>query len=216
MRGEERSVRSSRISYNLRHASVRATGEFGLSIERLPSVALHAERPLGRRFAALGLSEYREAARHVRNLPYGRNSDRSEWRLVLEERRGTCSTKHALLADLARENGLPVALMLGVYEMDGANTPGVGAVLREHGLWCVPEAHCYLAHEGARVDLTRERGVAEQIEGFLHEEEIEPHQIGEYKVQAHREFVRRWAGCRGLDPAQVWHVREECIAALAD
>ncbi len=57
-----------------------------------------------------------------------------------------------------RFNSLPVALVLGVYEMDGANTPGVAAVLRDHGLRCVPEAHCYLAHEGARVDLTRERG----------------------------------------------------------
>jgi hypothetical protein len=182
----------------------------------LPNVALHTERPLGRRFAALGLGHYREAARYVRNLPYGRNSERSEWRLVLEERRGTCSTKHALLAELARENSLPVALVLGIYEMDGVNTPGVGAVLREHGLRCVPEAHCYLTHEGARVDLTRESGGAEQKEGFLHEEEIEPHQIGEYKVEAHWEFVRRWAGRRGLDPARVWRVREECIAALAE
>jgi hypothetical protein len=200
----------------VRHASARRTGDFGLSIERLPNVALHAERPLGRRFAALGLGDYCEAVRHVRNLPYGRNSDRSEWRLVLEEGRGTCSTKHALLAELARENSLPVALVLGVYEMDGANTPGVGAVLREHGLRCVPEAHCYLAHKGVRVDLTRERGGAEQIEGFLHEEEIEPHQIGEYKVQAHWDFVRQWAGRRGLDPARVWQAREECIAALAE
>ncbi len=191
-------------------------GDLGLSIERLPSFALHTDGSLGRRFAALGLDDYREAARYVRDLPYGRNSDRSDWRLVLTEERGTCSTKHALLAELARENGRPVALVLGVYEMDGANTPGVGAVLREHGLRCVPEAHCYLAHEGARVVLTRERGGAEQIEGFLHEEEIEPHQIGEYKVQAHREFVRRWAARRGPDPESVWRAREECIAALAE
>ena len=200
----------------MRHASVRGTAAFRLSIETLPNVTLHAERLLGRSFAALGLGDYREAARHVRNLPYGRNSDRSEWRLVLEEGRGTCSTKHALLAELARETSLPVALVLGIYEMDGVNTPGVGTVLREHGLRCVPEAHCYLAHEGARVDLTRERGGAEQIEGFLHEEEIAPHQIGEYKVQAHRAFVRRWVGRRGLDPARVWQAREECIAALAE
>lgn len=98
-------------------------GDLGLSIERLPSFALHTEGPLGRRFAALGLDDYRDAARHVRDLPYGRNSDRSNWRLVLKEERGTCSTKHALIAELAHENGRPVALVLGVYEMDGANTP---------------------------------------------------------------------------------------------
>ena len=141
--------------------------------------------------------------------------DRSDWRLVLKEGRGTCSTKHALLADLARENLRHVVLLLGVYDMDEGNTPGVGAVLERHSLPCVPEAHCYLAHEGARVDLTREEGGAGQAEGFLHEEQIEPHQIGEYKVRAHREFVRRWAAERGLDPELVWQAREECIAALA-
>ena len=186
-----------------------------LGIEGLPSFALDAGRPLGRRFAALGLGDYRGAAGHVRSLPYGRTSDRSDCRLVLEEGRGTCSTKHALLAELARENGRPVSLVLGVYEMDETNTPGVGAVLEEHGLPFVPEAHCYLAHGGTRVDVTREAEAAQPIAGFHHEEEIEPSQIGEYKVEAHRGFVGQWAEDRGLDPERVWRAREECIAALA-
>jgi hypothetical protein len=185
-----------------------------VSVEHLPDFQLDAGRPLGREFSALGFGCYREAARHVRSLPYGRNSDRSDWRLVLKEGRGTCSTKHALLAELARENGRRVTLVLGVYEMCEDNTPGVSAVLERRGLPCVPEAHCFLAHEGARVDLTREEGGAEQGESFLHEEEIEPRQIGEYKVRAHRGFVRRWAAERELDPEVVWRAREECIAAL--
>jgi hypothetical protein len=106
--------------------------------------------------------------------------------------------------------------VLGIYEMDEGNTPGIGTVLERHGLRCVPEAHCYLEHEGARVDLTREGGGAEQIDDLLYEEEIEPRQIGDYKVRAHRGFVRRWAAGRGLDPERAWRVREECIAALGD
>lgn len=180
---------------------------------RLPAFFLDTGRPLGGEFAGLGLGGYRDAARHVRSLPYGRNSDRSDWRLVLAEGRGTCSTKHALLSELARENGRHVALVLGVYEMDGGNTPGIGAVLERHGLPCVPEAHCYLAYEGARVDLTRE-GVSGHMDGFLYEEEIEPRQIGDYKVEAHKRFVCLWAAERGLDAGHVWRVREECIAAL--
>ena len=152
----------------------------------------------------------------MHSLPYHRNSDRSDWRLVLDEGLGTCSTKHALLAELARENDRRVALVLGVYEMDEANTPGVGAVLGSHGLRSVPEAHCYLAYEGARVDLTRQEGGEGRVQRFLHEEEIEPYQIGEYKVEAHKRFVRRWAEERGLDPVHLWRVRKECIAALAD
>ena len=56
-----------------------------MSVERLPDFALDDGRPLGREFAALRLGNYREAARYVRSLPYGRNTDRSDWRLVLKE-----------------------------------------------------------------------------------------------------------------------------------
>jgi hypothetical protein len=117
---------------------------------RLPNFFLDAGRPLGGELAGLGLGGYRDAARHLRSLPYGRNYDRSGWRLVLAEGRGTCSTKHALLSEIARENGRHVALVLGVYEMDGGNTPRIGAVLERDGLPRAPEAHCYLAYEGGR------------------------------------------------------------------
>lgn len=187
-----------------------------MSVKDLPNFTLSADRPLGRRFSALGLRDYRDAAIHVRGLPYGRNSNRSDWSLVLEEERGTCSTKHALLAELASENGRRVSLVLGVYEMDGENTSGVGDVLNKHGLRCVPEAHCYLANGDVRVDLTREGAETTPSLHFLYEEEIAPYQIGEYKMQAHRDFTRQWAARRGLDPKLVWQAREECIAALAD
>jgi hypothetical protein len=166
-----------------------------MSVERLPDFALDDGRSLGREFAALGLGSYREAARYVRSLPYGKNTDRSDWRLVLREGRGACSTKHALLTELAHENGRHVALMLGIYEMCEDNTPGIRAVLERHGLPCIPDAHCYLAHEGTHVDLTREIEGAKHIKRFLHEEEIYARQIGEYKVRAHRGSfaVGRWS-----------------------
>ena len=61
-----------------------------------------------------GLGTFADAVQHVRSIPYGRISDRSDYRLVLREGRGTCSMKHALLAALAQENGLAVSLTLGV------------------------------------------------------------------------------------------------------
>jgi hypothetical protein len=91
----------------------------------------------------------------------------------------------------------------------------VGGVLAAYGPLCVPEAHCYLAHDGRRVDLTRE-GRGGGPASFIHEEEIDSRQIGAYKVEMHREFVGGWAESRGLDPTQVWRAREECIAALAE
>lgn len=179
----------------------------------LPAVPLDAEGEFGAAFGEVGIRDYRSAARYVGDLPYGRNADRSDYRLVLPERRGTCSTKHALLAALAREHDAPVELRLGIYLMDGRNTPGIGPVLARHGLQHLPEAHCYLAHRGARVDLTGAgSGVAKS---FLHEETIEPDGIGAHKVRVHRTFLRAWAAERGLDPDLAWRAREECIAALS-
>jgi hypothetical protein len=184
--------------------------------DHLPEFALDASGEVGRRFAALGITSYRDAARHVLGLPYARNSDRSDWRLVLEERCGTCSTKHALLAELARENDCPVSLVLGIYEMDEINTPGVGPVLQRYGLRCVPEAHCRLVYKGTRVDLTSDVMGEQPIEELLYEEEIMPQQIGRYKMDKHHAFVRRWAAERALGFEHIWRVREVCIAALTD
>lgn len=184
-----------------------------MTLNDLPEFSLSGSGELARRFRVLGIDGYRAAARYVRELPYGRNSDRSDYRLVLREDRGTCSTKHALLTALAREHGVGVELRIGVYLMDGTNTPGVAPVLRRHGIRALPEAHCYLAHRDRRVDVTGVGGSA--VEEFIHEEAIEPAQIGAYKVERHREVVRRWASERGLDAGRVWRVREECIGALS-
>ena len=84
--------------------------------------------------SALGAGDFAAAARYVRQIPYGRITERSRYWLVLDEGRGTCTTKHATLAALARKQGIDVRLMLGIYEMSERNTPGVGPVLSAHGL----------------------------------------------------------------------------------
>ncbi len=152
--------------------------------------------------------------------PYGRNSHRSDFLLVLPEERGTCSTKHALLAAVAREQNLLIVLTLGIYEMHERNTPGVGIVLDQHGLSAIPEAHCYLAYQGVRIDITRSGAEpTEPISRFLYEEAIVPEQIGDYKVQLHQRFLCDWIAEKGsptsLSFAEIWRIREKCIAALA-
>ena len=116
-----------------------------------------------------GLGTFAGAVQHVRSLPYGRISDRSDYRLVLREGRGTCSTKHALLAALAQENGLVASLILGVYEMTDANTPGIADALSKHGLSSIPEAHCYLRTGHGVIDATTERSYESAERHFLYE-----------------------------------------------
>jgi hypothetical protein len=188
-------------------------------VEALPDFRLEAEDALCRRLCAEGAASFHAAARWVRDLPYGRNRAR-DYRRVPDEGRGTCSSKHALLAHVARAHAAPVELVVGTYEMDGHNTPGVGPVLAAHGLDCVLEAHCYLRHAGTRIDLTwaRERPAAELV--LRDEQVIEPEDVAEEKPRRHRELLARWCEdsprARGLSPDQVWRIREACIAALGE
>ena len=184
----------------------------------LPDAPLDAAGPDSEAFLRVGCGSYRSAARYLHELPYGRNADRSDFRLVLAERRGTCSTKHALLAAVALEQELPVSLTIGIYDMAEANTPGVGSVLSARGLESIPEAHCYLRYADRRVDITRS-GVSPRapIDRFHQEWAIEPAQIGAHKIALHQQYLRGWLRER---PAlrfsfeEIWRIREACIAAL--
>ena len=188
--------------------------------EALPAVRLATGGPTTAAFVERRISRFRDAARFVASLPYGRNSNRSDHLLVLRENKGTCGTKHSLLARLAQEQNLPIALCIGIYEMDGLNTPGVGAVLKKHGLTSIPEAHCYLKHGSKRIDVTLAGGnvAREPIQRVFVEVEISPELVGGYKVQLHQEFMRRWMKAVSLARAftfeELWAAREACIHAL--
>ncbi len=169
---------------------------------------------LARRFRALGMCGFHAAVGWVHALPYGRNADRANYGRVLVEQRGTCSTKHALLAALAREEQVHVPLRIGIYLMDEMNTPGIGETLRSRGFSSIPEAHCVLVAGRERVDVTFPNSSGRCTERFIAERDIEPEEIGAVKLAWHRDFVERWARAERLDPDAVWSAREACIAAL--
>jgi hypothetical protein len=191
------------------------------SWEALPAIPLRAAGPMSAEIIARGITDFRAAGRYVQALPYGRTADRADFRAVLREGKGTCSTKHALLAALAEEQNVPIVLTLGIYAMHDRNAPGVGTVLARYNLPSLPEAHCYLTHEGRRIDVTRSGAEpTEPITELLYEEAIVPEQIRDYKVILHRRFMQGWVTnhaeeIRGRSFEEMWRIREECIAALA-
>ena len=190
------------------------------SWDALEPVILKPAGPVSNKFIAVRVKDFRAAAKYINCLPYGRNTNRSDALVVIHEGRGTCSTKHALLRRLAMEQELDIALVIGIYEMNGWNTPGVGEVLDKYGLESLPEAHCYLRSGQTRFDVTREIQLhpREQITHFIYEEEIAPDQIGDYKESVHRGFLMQWMKDRIIGNGQtlddLWRIREECIAAL--
>ncbi|WP_298518264.1 hypothetical protein [uncultured Kordia sp.] len=166
-----------------------------------------------------GISDFKSAIAYVNQLPYGRTSDRSDYRLIIPEQKGTCATKHAFLKQLAIENQEEtVQLFIGIYQMNEANTKGVGSVLNTYQLNYIPEAHTYLKINGNLVDITRTTENDTSFEdSLLIEQEILPYQIANYKVDFHQNYLKQWIVDEQLSYSfeEIWKIREECIAALA-
>ena len=179
---------------------------------------LNPSEILSKSCIARGLKTFDAVCNYIKALPYGRNSERSDFTLVLLENRGTCSTKHAFLKQIAIENNIPdVMLCLGVYKMNEANTQGVGDVLNHYNLDYIPEAHTYLKINNTVIDITRSVTSENTFEdSLLSEEIIMPHQIGDYKVNCHKNYLKHWIKQYNIPYpfAELWKIREACILAL--
>lgn len=185
---------------------------------QLPNFNIYSDAKLSKNCRSLGLKDFNLATNHVLNLPYRRNSSKEDLSLVLTEGCGTCSTKHAALAQLALENDFyDLKLILGIYQMNEANTTGVGSVLDNHDLEYIPEAHVYLKYKNNRIDITRTvESEASAFDVLLLEKEIQPNQIGDFKVTLHRDFLNQWRKEQGFEMSleAIWKIREDCIHAL--
>ena len=184
----------------------------------LAHLIIEAENgPLSAECVDRGIISFLSFIEWVEQLPYGRNSDRAEYRLVFDEEKGTCSTKNALVKAVAIENGWEnVKLYLGLYLMSEKTNPGVGAVLAELNLQSIPEAHTFLKINDAIRDLTGLENGTESFEKTLQlSVEIKPDQIDEYKVNWHRAQMVAYSFENGMSPNDLWVTREKCIAKLS-
>ncbi|MDN8694013.1 hypothetical protein Q0M89_14690, partial [Staphylococcus aureus] len=65
---------------------------------------IESTAPISEAFRERGITDFKQACEYIRQLPYKRNKDRDHLLNVLEEQKGVCSTKHAVLRKLALEN----------------------------------------------------------------------------------------------------------------
>ena len=181
---------------------------------------LQPGKEISDRFLQKGVNDFQSALVYVQDLPYKRNSHKNYAWVVLEEEYGTCSTKHALLKLLADENDHhQIKLMMGIYRMNGVNTPPVKSILEKYKLEYMPEAHNYLRTGAKVIDITK-RGFANTlfVHDLLEEEEITPDQINAYKVSRHKAFLAQWLEANkqvSYHLEELWQIREACIEALA-
>jgi hypothetical protein len=167
-----------------------------------------------------GIDNWSELIEFTRNLPYGRNSNREDFSLVLKENKGTCSSKHSFLKKVAEENNFEnVQLILGMYKMNHLNTPKIGNTILESGLEYIPEAHCYLKLSNQRIDITTSNADMDNLMSDIIEEiEITPIQVNTFKVNYHKEFLLKWIKDNEIkmDFVKIWELRERCIKKLEE
>ncbi len=156
----------------------------------------------------------------VKHIPYGRNANRHDFSLVISENKGTCSSKHAYLKNFANHNNIPnVKLYIGIFKMNEENTSKISPLLSENQIHFIPEAHCYLKIDGIPLDVTTSDSFYDKIkDDILEEIEIEPYQVAEYKVNYHKEFLKKWIieTNQTKNFEQIWSIRENCIRKLAE
>lgn len=170
-------------------------------------------------FIEKSIKDFASAAQYIKQLPYKRNSNKKDLLTVFSDGYGTCSTKHALLYQLAVENQYPVVkLILGIFKMNSSNTPKIATTLQTSGLTYIPEAHNYLKVDNVILDCTNARSSAgDFVDDLISEIEIEPHQITDFKVAYHKDVLSQWIADSGINKTldEVWGIREQCIADLS-
>jgi hypothetical protein len=166
---------------------------------RLPAVVLDSDGPISNLVRQRDILTYRAAADVVWPPPYKRTSDGPDkYRRVLLEEGGTCSSKHALLAALAREEEIPVSLVLVFYELNGYNTPGADKTLRHYGLDAVPESHAWLEYQDHWIDITDAVHGSQpnlnlsQRRIYFRLVIIQPEDIGSKRHELHRVAIQDW------------------------
>ena len=182
-----------------------------------PNFSIETSSALGAGIRAYGVRDFATLCECVRVLPYGRVSATDDPLRVLREGKGTCSSKHRLLAAVAHDCGHPeIQLIVGIYEMSEANTPGVVTALERARVASIPEAHCYLSVNGERMDFTGLAvGTASPFEALISEHVVDPGRLGPIKLDLHNRALALWASRAGVSVETAWSIREACIAALA-
>ena len=186
----------------------------------LPGADIRGSGVISNEFLRRGITRFKDACRYVHQLPYGYNSERDDLLILFKEGRGSCTTKHAVVATLAEELGLPIVKNIGIYGMTEDLVTGTNDILDQYNLPYVPMVHCFLVFRDYRVDLTEgnDNGKNRPIEQFLYTEKVIPNISGKDEYLLYRNALRDRIllreELRVVDIKRILQAREEGIKLL--
>lgn len=194
------------------------------SLDLLPNVPISDCGPFSKKFIELGITNFKQACEFVKKMEYGYNSDYENKMILFIEKKGTCTTKHAVIAGLAAELGIPLVKHVGVYKMTEKIVKNANSILEKYKIPYVPLVHCFLVYEANgkryRFDLTEgnNNGKQSTIEELIYEEQVDPFisRNDEYKLYKKiiKEKVLPSDEMQGVSERSILKAREESIELL--
>lgn len=186
----------------------------------LPDKPITEAGPVSKKFLELGIESFHAACRYVHELPYGYNSNREDVMILFEENKGSCTTKHGVIATLAEEIGLPVGKTVGIYALTEDIVTGADQILGKYALPYLPLVHCFLESGNHRVDLTEgnNNGKNKPLDEFLYTEKADPMISGKDEYIIYRRVLKddilQREEMNGIDLRRILYAREEALKLL--
>ena len=183
-----------------------------------PDFHLDANGKLGALLLKENVYTFHEALEHVHKLLYKRISNLENLDLVLSEKRGTCSSKHAFLAALAKENGnTSISLKLGYFKFGSSILPELKKEFEILGTDYIIEAHNYLRFKKQIIDVTSFSFDVQKLlssKVLIEEISLESDQAGAYKQKLHESYFKKWCAEKNVDFEKAWALRWAIIDCL--
>jgi hypothetical protein len=192
------------------------------SYDNLPDKEITSVGLISNKFLELGVTSFKEACLHVHNMEYGYNSDKDSKMILFIEGKGSCTTKHGVIATLAEELGIPLYKKVGIYKFTEEISTGTDEILKKYNLPYVPMVHCFLVYKDFKFDLTEgnNNGKNTSIEEFIHEEKVIPFitRVDEYKlfINVLKEKILTSLEMQNTDRKTILKAREEAIILLKE
>lgn len=185
-----------------------------------PDKSLSNAGVISAQFLSLGIKSFIKACQYVQEFPYGYNTDRDDLMILFKEKKGTCTTKHAVIASLAHELNLSIEKSIGIYAMTEEIVTGTDEILEKYNLPYVPMIHCFLVYGEYRVDLSEgnNNGKNQPLEEFLFTQQVEPNISAktEYLLyrKALKDHILKRKEMKGVEISQILHAREQGLKLL--
>jgi len=146
------------------------------SYEKLPEKEITPSGKISKKFLELNITSFKKACYYVHNLDYGHNNNYDDKMILFKEKKGTCTSKHGIIAGLARELNIPLYRHICVYKFTEEITNGADEILKKYDIPYVPMVHCFLVYEQYRFDLTEgnNNGKKKPIDEYIISERVDP------------------------------------------